>query len=380
MNIDLKGAFFFTQASCADDSQKPVARQHRQHLQRALVRLFPQSAPTTPNGACGRHQGHRSGVCEERIRLNAVSPGLVNTQIWKTSSTPSIRKRNAGFWKANIPIERVIEPEENRRAVVFLLSDESACHHWRDIFADGGLTSQFASKPSSSSSRCWERRVERTVFRANVGDPLDYRSVSRSENERGSNVRDLALPTALARQPEGRKALQASRHVPRGEIFGLLGRMAAANHSLSHSLHIARGPQAEPQRYSARRGNAPTEVRKRIGVVSNRRVSTRVTVLENLRHQGPPLRACTGRLWFERSKEMLGRVGMTIARTKWSSTFGRHATPGRVARDSASARVVVARRTEHRTRSGRARSLGIPAHMREKEGVTILATNISWKS
>ena len=84
------------------------------------------------------------------IRVNAVSPGLVNTVIWEDFlNAVDNRKACVDHWNANIPIQRVIEPEEIASLCVFLLSAESSAITGSNIFADGGITSQLISRATT---------------------------------------------------------------------------------------------------------------------------------------------------------------------------------------------------------------------------------------
>lgn len=55
-----------------------------------------------------------------------MSPGLINTQIWQDylAATPD-PAATMSYWNSNIPIERVIEPQEIGEMVAFLLSDRT---------------------------------------------------------------------------------------------------------------------------------------------------------------------------------------------------------------------------------------------------------------
>ncbi|MDP7450563.1 MAG: SDR family oxidoreductase, partial [Candidatus Latescibacteria bacterium] len=55
------------------------------------------------------------------------------------------------YWKQNIPIGRVIEPEEVGELAAFLLCDRSASITGANMFADGGMTSQLVSKEPFAS-------------------------------------------------------------------------------------------------------------------------------------------------------------------------------------------------------------------------------------
>lgn len=81
------------------------------------------------------------------IRINAVSPGLVATQIWEDvkAAAPDPRQCEDYFY-SNIPIGRAIDPAEIGETVAFLLSDRSRCIVGSNIFADGGMSSQLLSR------------------------------------------------------------------------------------------------------------------------------------------------------------------------------------------------------------------------------------------
>ncbi|MBI4751333.1 MAG: glucose 1-dehydrogenase [Acidobacteria bacterium] len=75
-----------------------------------------------------------------RIRVNAVSPGFVPTEIQSKMGLPS--EVMAGF-EASIaqttPLKRVGQPEEVATAVVFLASDEASYITAADLTVDGGF-------------------------------------------------------------------------------------------------------------------------------------------------------------------------------------------------------------------------------------------------
>ena len=55
------------------------------------------------------------------------------------------------YWKQNIPIGRVIEPEEIGELAAFLLSSRSTSITGANMFADGGMTSQLVSREPFTS-------------------------------------------------------------------------------------------------------------------------------------------------------------------------------------------------------------------------------------
>jgi NAD(P)-dependent dehydrogenase (short-subunit alcohol dehydrogenase family) len=88
------------------------------------------------------------------IRINALSPGLIDTQIWDDlkAAAPDL-DACLSFWKSNIPAGRVGTPEEIAYTAVFLASDEAGYITGANILADGGMTSQLiSSEPFKSKS------------------------------------------------------------------------------------------------------------------------------------------------------------------------------------------------------------------------------------
>jgi len=98
-------------------------------------------------GVVGMSKSIAVELAPQHIRVNAISPGLVNTQIWQEAldAAPS-HEAALAHWKANIPIERVIEPDEIGELAAFLLSDRSQAITGSNLVIDGGMTSQLVSK------------------------------------------------------------------------------------------------------------------------------------------------------------------------------------------------------------------------------------------
>lgn len=88
------------------------------------------------------------------IRVNILSPGLIDTQIWDDikNAAPDL---NAclKYWQSNIPMGRVGKPEEVAACAVFLASDEASYVTGANFLVDGGMTSQLISmEPYESTS------------------------------------------------------------------------------------------------------------------------------------------------------------------------------------------------------------------------------------
>ena len=81
------------------------------------------------------------------IRVNALSPGLIDTQIWQDvqKAAPDLQQC-LQYWKSNIPMGRVGKPEEIAYAAVYLASDEASYVTGSNLLVDGGMTSQLISK------------------------------------------------------------------------------------------------------------------------------------------------------------------------------------------------------------------------------------------
>lgn len=75
------------------------------------------------------------------IRVNAVCPGLTNTQIWQDlkASAPSAEEITA-FWRRSIALRREGEPEEVANMVAWLCSDQASYVTGANLFVDGGMT------------------------------------------------------------------------------------------------------------------------------------------------------------------------------------------------------------------------------------------------
>lgn len=149
ISLDLRAVFFLTQKVCrqmlAQGGGGSVVNISSVHSQSCLPGAGPYDAAKW--GVVGMGKSMAVELAPQGIRVNAISPGLLNTQIWQDlqSAAPS-PQACLDYWKQNIPIERVIEPEEIGELAAFLLSARSASITGANIFADGGMTSQLVSR------------------------------------------------------------------------------------------------------------------------------------------------------------------------------------------------------------------------------------------
>jgi NAD(P)-dependent dehydrogenase (short-subunit alcohol dehydrogenase family) len=79
---------------------------------------------------------------DRRIRVNAISPGLVPTPGYNTSLGMSSEQVEQYVATAipSIPLGRAGTPDEIAKAVVFLASDDSSYVTGIELFVDGGMT------------------------------------------------------------------------------------------------------------------------------------------------------------------------------------------------------------------------------------------------
>ena len=158
ISIDLRATFFLTQLACKQFLAQAAQTAGQHGNQRGSIvniasvhsiAAFPGAGPydAAKWGVVGLTKAVAIELATQGIRVNAVSPGLINTQIWRDylEATPDPAATMA-YWNSNIPMERVIEPEEIGEMVVFLLSDRAQAITGANMVVDGGITAQLASK------------------------------------------------------------------------------------------------------------------------------------------------------------------------------------------------------------------------------------------
>ncbi len=73
-----------------------------------------------------------------RIRVNMVSPGPTETEIFKRGASPAQVNAVRDHLRAAVPMQRTGEPEEPARAVLFLASAEASFITGVELLVDGG--------------------------------------------------------------------------------------------------------------------------------------------------------------------------------------------------------------------------------------------------
>jgi NAD(P)-dependent dehydrogenase (short-subunit alcohol dehydrogenase family) len=148
-NVDLKGSFFLSQL-CARQmlKQNPVSGSIVQiasvHTAASVAGASPYDA--AKHGMVGFSKAAAVELARHKIRVNILSPGLCETEIWKdvVAAAPS-EKECLDYWNSNIPAGRLIQPDEIAACCVFLLSDTSSAITGANIMADLGMTSLLVS-------------------------------------------------------------------------------------------------------------------------------------------------------------------------------------------------------------------------------------------
>ena len=161
-SVDLRAVFFLSQRVCRQMLQQKadgakagggcIVNISSVHSQAALPGAGPYDAAKW--GVVGMSKSIAVELASQNIRINVISPGLLNTQIWRDiqAAAPSVEQCDA-FWRANIPIGRVTEVEEIGALAAWLLSDKSSAITGANIVADGGMSSQLiAAEPYQSKS------------------------------------------------------------------------------------------------------------------------------------------------------------------------------------------------------------------------------------
>lgn len=98
-------------------------------------------------GVVGLTKSMAVELAPENVRVNALSPGLIDTKIWDDIKAAASDKETVlEYWRQNIPMGRVGTPEEIAQTAVFLASDAASYITGANLLADGGMTSQLISR------------------------------------------------------------------------------------------------------------------------------------------------------------------------------------------------------------------------------------------
>jgi NAD(P)-dependent dehydrogenase (short-subunit alcohol dehydrogenase family) len=140
VTINLKGAFFTVQKAL------PLMARGSAVVLNASINAHIGLPGTTVYGATkaavvNMAKTMSADLAERGIRVNAVSPGPVETPIFGHAGISSEQSRQTKEWLQNQTlVKRMAEPEEIAEAVLYLSSDVSSFVVGTELVIDGGMT------------------------------------------------------------------------------------------------------------------------------------------------------------------------------------------------------------------------------------------------
>ena len=140
VTINLKGAFFTVQKAL------PLMARGSAVVLNASINAHIGLPGTTVYGATkaavvNMAKTMSADLAERGIRVNAVSPGPVETPIFGRAGISSEQSRHTKEWLQNQTlVKRMAEPEEIAEAVLYLSSDVSSFVVGTELVIDGGMT------------------------------------------------------------------------------------------------------------------------------------------------------------------------------------------------------------------------------------------------
>ena len=146
LNIDLRAVFRLSQLAV---QAMPVGGSIVNISSVHSIAGIPGAAPydAAKAGVIGLTKSLAVELAPMKIRVNAISPGLIETQIWRdVLATIPDPKQYLDYWYSNIPQARLIQPTEIAELTAFLLSDRASCITGANITADAGMTAQLVSR------------------------------------------------------------------------------------------------------------------------------------------------------------------------------------------------------------------------------------------
>jgi NAD(P)-dependent dehydrogenase (short-subunit alcohol dehydrogenase family) len=153
VDVDLKGTFL-----CSRYALEVMAAQKQGSIVNIAsvhtVATLPEAAPyaAAKGGVDMMTKALAIEFAPHGIRVNAVSPGLTDTQIWQDLQAAAEDAEAARqHWYDNIPMGRVQSPDEVANVVLFLVSDAASYVTGTNVFTDGGMTAQLVSRARYAS-------------------------------------------------------------------------------------------------------------------------------------------------------------------------------------------------------------------------------------
>ena len=153
INVDLKGTFLcsrYALAAMVPRGQGNIINIASVHTAATLPEAAPYAA--AKGGVEMMTKSMAIEFAPHGIRINAVSPGLTDTQIWADIQEAAADAEAARqHWYDNIPMRRVQSPREVANVVLFLASEAASYITGANIFTDGGMTAQLINQARYAS-------------------------------------------------------------------------------------------------------------------------------------------------------------------------------------------------------------------------------------
>jgi NAD(P)-dependent dehydrogenase (short-subunit alcohol dehydrogenase family) len=148
LNTDLRGTYlccYYTIHEMLKTGGGSIINVATVHTKAAVPGAVPYDAAKW--GMVGLTKSLAVEFASRNIRVNALSPGLIDTQIWTElkENAPDVEECMT-YWKSNIPMGRVGTAEEISKTAIFLASDDASYLTGSNIIVDGGMTSQLVSQ------------------------------------------------------------------------------------------------------------------------------------------------------------------------------------------------------------------------------------------
>lgn len=99
------------------------------------------------------------------IRVNAVAPGIVPTELFASAADSSGGKNDMTHRASTTPLRRAGTPQEIAGVVAFLLSDDAGYVTGQLVSADGGATIVNTVRPSGGAGAWDTRAVDEPLYR-----------------------------------------------------------------------------------------------------------------------------------------------------------------------------------------------------------------------
>ena len=161
VNVDLRGTFLCSKYALehmVKVSQGSIINIASVHTKATLGGAAPYAA--SKGGVAQLTASMAIEFAPYGVRINALSPGLIDTLIWRQIQDVATDKRAVQqHWFDNIPLGRVGSPREMGLVALFLASDEASYITGANILADGGMTALLINR-ERYESRALEGKYE----------------------------------------------------------------------------------------------------------------------------------------------------------------------------------------------------------------------------